>query len=74
MAAVENACFLHLLFADKPQNSYYDKKKSFLDSRVQGNVDSATIDALYVARFVWKIQCLQVEVQSLNFPPPTPQL
>lgn len=70
MTTVGNARFLHLLFADKPKNSYCGKKKSFLDSRVQD-----TVDALYVARFVWKIQCLQAEMQSLNFfPPPPPQL
>lgn len=71
MTTVENVCFLYLLFADKPKNSYCDKKKCFLDSRVQDNVDSATVDALYVARFRWKIECLQAEMQSLNFSPTT---
>lgn len=62
-------------FADQSKNSYCSKETSFLDSRIPDNVDSATVDALYVARFAWKIQCLQAEMQSLNFfPLPGPQL
>lgn len=71
MTTVENVCFLHLLFADKPKNSYCDKKKCFLDSRVQDNADSATLDALSVTRFRWKIVFASTNAKSKLLSPTT---
>lgn len=75
MTAMENAWFLYLLFTGKPENSYWDYKKSFQDSGVQDNTDSATVDVLHTLGLVCKMQYLQVEKQELKlFSPPTPQL
>lgn len=75
MTAMENAWFLYLLFTGKPKNSYWYYKKSFQDSRIQDNADSATVDALHTLGLVCKMQHFQVEKQELKlFSPPTPQL
>lgn len=59
MTDTENACFLNMLFNGKPKKSYRDNKNSFLDSRVQDNIDCVTVDALHTLRFAWKMQHFQ---------------